>query len=209
MFKKIVSTCMIVVGLSFIVAGTVNFFSKPELMIDKPAIASSKHQLITLDSADITFGAKSTLISSATFGADFYTYIYNGVVKAVTALDTISTQLSASSLADQAIYDGLRKTIDAQNESNNLLQSNYIAVNQLSRVSYEIGIKQIEQSRIQNTLIMLGIGFVILFYGLLRLSESLHATGKIAAISAQKIEALPSEEVGILLNKADDAEGEK
>lgn len=195
MFKKIVSICMIVVGLAFVVVGAINFFSKTELMVEQPKFASANYQQVSLDATDITFGTKTSIISSATFGADFYTYIYRGVVKAVSALDTISSQLSASSLADQAIYDGLRKAVDTQNESNKLLQSNYQAVNQLSKTSYELGLIQIKQSRNQNTISLLGIGFVILFYGLFCLNETLLTAKTGNSLSAHKKDELSNEVV--------------
>jgi len=164
---------MIVIGVAFVAVGVINFFSKTELKVEPPKSASASYRRISLDVTDLTFGTQTSIISSATFGADFYTYIYRGVVKVVSALDVISSQLSASSIADQAIYDGLKKTVDAQNESNKLLESNYKEVNQLSQISYELGINQIEQNRYQNTIILLGIGFVILFYGLLRFGETI------------------------------------
>jgi len=172
MKKKIVSICMVIVGVIFCIFGTITLFNKDNINIDKPIIKTVSNQEFWLDEADVSALTDNYEINNGTFGADFYTYIYKGVVEAVDALDSINSQLARASYADQAIYDGLRISVEAQNETNYLLKKNLDATNQFTVLTYEIGMQEIEIDTTQNSIILFSVGAAFIFYGLFRLSET-------------------------------------
>lgn len=166
MQKKIASIVTLAIGLIMIILGIVIYANKSTNDLTYPESYSASSKQYSLEERNLLSAGGTFGVTSATFGADFYTYIYRGVDEAVNALDTISSQLSQSSYADQAIYEALQTTVEADNDIYAVLADNLSATDQLSKTIYSAAVQQNEKQVQQSAIILLCIGALILVYGI-------------------------------------------
>ena len=172
MQKKIASITTLFIGLLMIIFGIILYANKPQTGLAYPQRYSAESKQYSLEDMNLLSSSGTFGITYATFGADFYTYIYRGVDEAVSALDTISSQLSQSSYADQAIYNALQSTVEADNDMYAVLADNLSATDQLAKTVYSAAVQQNEKQTQQNAIILFCAGMLILVYGINLASSS-------------------------------------
>lgn len=152
--KKVASILGIIMGVVLIVAGVLNAHGAktPKLDVEQDEFRLPNAEFDTVDAGYGTFDVKG-----ATFGGDFYTYIYGGVDEAVYALDSVFGRLGEVVDALGGIYDGLQVTTAAVD---GVFQLNY----HNARLLGEIG-----------TAIHQGVGWILIAIGNLLLIGSLYA----------------------------------
>lgn len=166
MLKKAISVFTVLIGVVMIVLGVVLFAQRADTEINAPKEYTVSAKGFRVEDADVTTGGGSFSVSSARFGADFYTYIYRGVVEAVDALDKICVQLKQASYADQAIYNAIQTSVSAQGAIYSALSQGLKATDQLSEIMYESAVEQSRKLTMQSAVILLCSGAAVLVFGL-------------------------------------------
>jgi len=166
MLKKAISVFTAVLGIVMIVLSVIMFAQRSKTELTEPRNYSVAAKDFSVDEENVLISGGSFSTASVRFGADFYTYIYKGVAKAVNALDKISDQIQETGYADQAIYDAIRTSVSAQDGIYSALSENLKATSQMADILYVSAVEQGRKLTTQSAITLFCVGAAILVFGL-------------------------------------------